>query len=113
MKKFGIGSPTGIELPAETDGTCTCRAGRDHYTDVWPGMDREHSTACPDGLGLRERRRAYRAYHRIDDRCGRSGSITLVAGGFRTGGVRDCLHADMMQAVTDINSTGWRATVPG
>ncbi|MGO1593406.1 MAG: peptidoglycan D,D-transpeptidase FtsI family protein [Ancrocorticia sp.] len=119
MKKFGIGSKTGIELPAESAGVLRDPStwdNRSHYTTMfgqgWSAttlqLGQMVSVIGNDGVRV--------PVHIID-------SVTDADGTSQPAVLDDSVQVispesadtmlDLMQGVTDPNSTGWRARVPG
>ncbi len=119
MQKFGIGSLTGVELPAETAGVVNAPPwpGRDHYTTMfgqaWTAstlqLAQMVSVVGNDGVRV--------PVHIIESTIDADGQEhpTLVMDDSERVVSSETSRAmlDMMQAVTDFESTGWRAQVPG
>ncbi len=119
MKKFGIGSPTGIELPAETGGILheLPWAGRDHYTTMFGQAWTASTVQLAQMVSVFGNDGVRVPVHIIESTIDADGQEhpTLVMEDSERVVSSETAHSmlDMMQAVTDINSTGWRAAVPG
>ncbi len=119
MEKFGIGSKTGIELPAESGGLLwpmDSWDNRTRYTTMfgqgWAAttlqLAQMVSIIGNDGVRV--------PVHIIDSTIAPDGQETpTVVGDSERVISSESSHTmlDMMQAVTDTGSTGWRAAVPG
>lgn len=119
MQKFGIGSKTGIELPAESGGLLwpvSSWDNRTRYTTMfgqgWAAttlqLGQMVSILGNDGVRV--------PVHIVDSTIAPDGQeIPTVVGESERVISSESAQTmlDMMQAVTDTGSTGWRAAVPG
>lgn len=119
MKKFGIGQKTGIELPAESPGILRDPStwdNRTHYTTMfgqgWAAttlqLGQMVSVIGNDGVRV--------PVHIIDSVTDADGTDNPTVVGDSTQVIsQDTADSllDLMQGVTDPQSTGWRARVPG
>ncbi len=119
MKKFGLGTKTGIELPAESPGILhdyTTWDARSRYTTMFgqnwslTALQLAHIGAIIGNKGIAVQP------HIVDSVIAPDGSETPTAISESSRVISEESAAtmlNMMQAVTDPNSTGWRARVPG
>ena len=119
MKKFGIGSKTGIELPSESAGILSDPStwdNRTRYTTMfgqgWAATTLQlgQMVSVIGNGGVRV------PVHIVDNVTDSDGTEhpTVVGDSVQVISPETAdTMLDMMQAVTDPNSTGWRAAVPG
>ena len=119
MKKFGIGSKTGIELPSESAGILSDPStwdNRTRYTTMfgqgWAATTLQlgQMVSVIGNGGVRV------PVHIVDNVTDSDGTEhpTVVGDSVQVISPESAdTMLDMMQAVTDPNSTGWRAAVPG
>ncbi|MFT3943119.1 MAG: penicillin-binding protein 2 [Ancrocorticia sp.] len=119
MQKFGIGSLTGVELPAETPGLVNPPPwpGRDHYTTMFGQAWTASTVQLAQMVSVFGNDGVRVPVHIIESTIDADGQEhpTLVMDDSERVVSPETAHSmlDMMQAVTDIESTGWRAAVPG
>lgn len=119
MTKFGIGSLTGVELPAETPGIVHSPpwANRDRYTTMFGQAWTASTVQLAQMVSVFGNDGVRVPVHIVESTIDPDGQEhpTLVMQDSERVVSSETSQSmlNMMQAVTDINSTGWRAAVPG
>lgn len=119
MKKYGLGELTGIDLPGEQKGVLPSHeswGGRTHYTTMFGQSWSATTLQLGQMMSVVANKGVYTPLHIVDGVKTVSGEYTPRAVGQSRQVISEkTAHTmlDMMQAVTDLHSTGWRAKVDG
>lgn len=119
MMDFGLGARTGIELPGESSGVVYPYenwAGRTHYTTMFGQAWSATTLQLGQMMSVIANKGVYIPLHLVDGVESVDGDYTPTAvGESRQVITEQSAHTmlEMMQAVTDPHSTGWRARVEG
>lgn len=119
MVNYGLGQPTGIELPGEQSGVLPpyeSWRGRTHYTTMFGQAWSATTLQLGQMMGVIANEGVYIPLHIVD-------GVESVKGEFTARTVAESRQViskesaatmlEMMQAVTDPHSTGWKARVEG